>query len=121
MAGLNVIIQAAGRCNRNGEMTVGKVWIVEVSKDAENISKLKSLVIAQQALRPILDHFNDEPEKYESSIMSTLILEKYFFNYYKAIGDQTCYPISGGRNLNELLAENGTGRQIGRASCRERV
>lgn len=108
LAGLDVIIQAAGRCNRNGEMTVGKVWIVEVSKDAENISKLKSLVIAQQALRPILDHFNDEPEKYESSIMSTLMLEKYFFNYYKAIGDQTCYPISGGRNLNELLAENGT-------------
>ena len=36
LAGLDVIIQAAGRCNRNGEMTVGKVWIVEVSKDAEH-------------------------------------------------------------------------------------
>lgn len=106
LAGLDVIVQSAGRCNRNGEMKIGKVWIVEVSEDVENISKLKSLKIAQDSLRPLLDHFHDEPEKYDYSIMSKSMLERYFREYYEGIGDQTCYPLERYTNLNDLLAEN---------------
>lgn len=106
LAGLDVIVQSAGRCNRNGELEKGKVWIVETAADVENISRLKSLRDAQDAMRPLLDDFSENPGKYNDSLMSKVMLKKYFFEYFKIVGDQTCYPLANGTDLNELLAGN---------------
>ena len=50
MAGLDNVIQAAGRCNRHKEFgKLGAVYIVKMSEDAEKLTYLKEIQNAQNA------------------------------------------------------------------------
>ena len=46
LTGLDSIVQAAGRCNRNGEMKEnGKVYLVNITDKEERISKLEGMSV----------------------------------------------------------------------------
>ena len=50
LAGLDNLIQAAGRCNRNGGPEKGLVCLIKMSEEAERISSLKDIRMAQEAM-----------------------------------------------------------------------
>ena len=64
LAGLDSIIQAAGRCNRHGEQkNLGKVYIVKLSSDIERIDDLGEIGKAQEACGRLLYEFQEQKEE----------------------------------------------------------
>ncbi|MDR0916668.1 MAG: CRISPR-associated helicase Cas3' [Oscillospiraceae bacterium] len=77
LAGLDNAVQAAGRCNRNGDNpNGGKVYIVEYRD--ENISPLRSVKSARDSARALLYQFAQNPEKYESDLISPSAMDAYY-------------------------------------------
>ena len=55
MAGLDNLIQAAGRCNRNGIGKTGTVYLIQMNDTAEKVTSLPEIRKAQQAMRQVLN------------------------------------------------------------------
>lgn len=83
MSGLDSIIQAAGRCNRNGELEMGYVYVVKMSKEAENIDKLIDIRKAQESMREVLYQFKKYPEGFDNNITSEKAIRLYYQLYLK--------------------------------------
>ena len=74
MAGLDNIIQAAGRCNRHKELgRMGVVYIVQMSSKAENLKHLDEIKNAQAALQKVLDDFDLNRERFDNTLDLSLI------------------------------------------------
>jgi CRISPR-associated endonuclease/helicase Cas3 len=89
-AGLDSVIQTAGRCNRNGELRdsegnlkKGKVYIVNNISDEEKISSLPDLIHGQYIMRCVLRDFYADKEKYGNNLLHPDIISNYFLYYYR--------------------------------------
>ncbi|MDO4556297.1 MAG: CRISPR-associated helicase Cas3' [Lachnospiraceae bacterium] len=84
LAGLDNVTQAAGRCNRNGEMHCRPVYLINITE--ENIGKLKQIkesqLISQQLILNNPETFAD----YDHMVT-------YFQNLYKNFKDELSYPV----------------------------
>lgn len=111
LAGLDSIIQAAGRCNRHDEMDSGKVYIVRMSQDAEYLGELHDIVRAQNAAEKFLDYFKEDPDAFGGSLDSEASAAAYFGEYLYDFGAvPTKYPIySCKTTMEELLGKNEPG------------
>ena len=109
LAGLDNIIQAAGRCNRHGKWANGNVYIVKMSDEAEHVSRLTEIKTAQAAMEEILRCYREAPETVGNDLLSAKAKEQYYFRYLR---DQTrqaefCVNVHGAdTTLVELLSEN---------------
>ena len=117
LAGLDSIIQAAGRCNRHGETDNGNVYIVKMSSEAENISKLTDIKEAQAAMQEVLYQYRKYSESIGGSLTSKQAMELYYQRYfYQRKGDMK-YNVNvdgigtgeEGADLVNLLSVNGIG------------
>lgn len=114
LAGLDNMIQAAGRCNRHGKWENGNVYIVKMSGEAEHVSRLTEIRTAQTAMEEILRCYREAPETVGSDLLSAKAKEQYYLRYLR---DQTrqaefCVNIHGAdTTLVELLSENETARR----------
>lgn len=72
IAGVDNIIQAAGRCNRGGEFSeLGDVYVVNLNDDAENLRMLKEIKFSQQCTSDVLDFMPDNSDLSDEENINT--------------------------------------------------
>lgn len=108
LAGMDSIIQAAGRCNREGKDTIKNVYIVNPNEDFERLSRLTDIKEGADCTRRLLQEFLDNPDYYENDLLSEKAMRRYFEFYFYRRHSEMRYPISksGESTLYELLASN---------------
>ncbi len=112
LAGLDSIIQAAGRCNRHKDCdTMGKVYIIKMALDAERTDLLGDIFKAQRACEKFLDYYRLNPERYENSIDSETAVKVYYKEYFYDDGAQSTKYICNDYDttLEDLLGKNARG------------
>ncbi len=109
-AGMDNIVQAAGRCNRGGEF--GKlcpVYIVNLR--GESLSHLPDILHAQQATQSLLLRFAQSPEAFQHDLSSEAAISAYYHSLYAEMKqDSQDYPITNlETTLFDLLSKNKVG------------
>ena len=104
LSGLPSITQAAGRCNRNGEIDCGVVRLFELEN--ENLLMLPEISQGKCLVKEILHTLADPNALLDQSTMHT-----YFDRYYNNISQKTLrYPLkSVNGTIYDLLAANNLG------------
>ncbi len=103
LAGLDSIAQAAGRCNRNGNREISKVYVVNPDKEA--IDLLEDIKIGRDKAERVLG------ESGHDDFLSPSVMDRYFFYYFYERAHVMAYPVSAkkaGRRdtLLSLLSNN---------------
>ena len=111
LAGLDSIIQAAGRCNREGLYEKGKVILFELASDIESLKHLKSIEKGNLSTKLLLRSYKKNPDKFRGRYDSAEAIDFYFKKYLNAEADELKYPfeISGSSNviyMYDILAGN---------------
>lgn len=111
LAGLDNIVQAAGRCNRHKEVKMGKVYIVKMAQDAERLERLYDIRRAREAAEKFLYYFKKTPEEFGGSVDSEKSVTAYYGEYFHDSGiAPTKYPSRFCETtLEELLGKNEPG------------
>lgn len=107
LAGLDSIVQAAGRCNRHGEKDCGEVYIVNV--EGENVSKLIDIKKGQEVAERVLDEFRDNPGDFDDDLLSQKVMNRYYKYYFYDRKKDMDYVLSKPHNdrlMYDLLAGN---------------
>ncbi len=110
-AGLDSIAQAAGRCNRNGRLDCGKVYVVNPRDEDENLSKLPDILIGRQKAERVLDEYDAGPERFGHNCIGPEAMDWYYQNYFFARADEMSYAVPRGEigrddTLLNLLSDN---------------
>lgn len=87
LAGIDSVIQAAGRCNRNHETKIGRVHLMRLDSEIENISHgLNDISAGAHITKTLLNLYpHVDP-------LSAKIVSQYFQRYYQDRGAQLNYP-----------------------------
>jgi len=108
-AGLDSIVQAAGRCNRNGEFgRLCPVYIVNLQ--AENLSHLKEIRQSQLAAESVMAEYALAPDQFQNDLASDASIRAYYRRLYTDLPKNALdYPIKSlGTDLFTLLSDNHT-------------
>lgn len=109
LTGLDSIVQAAGRCNRNHETTCGVVSIINIRD--EHIGTLGYVKRAQEATRELLYNIKTYPERYPGGALSKPAMDEYYARYFKPLLREMEYPLKSDpeHTLIDLLTVNPAG------------
>ena len=103
-AGLQNVIQSAGRCNRNAEITCGNVYIVKLADSLEDLSNLPEIRETQNAFYSAVAGLQDK------ELDSTEAMAVYYKHYFYGKEQILCYPDpKSGVSLVDLLSNNPVG------------
>ncbi len=112
LAGLDSIAQAAGRCNRHGEMGIKQVYVVDHIE--ENLDKLPEIKIGKVEARTVFKEIDKNPESFGGNILSEKAMNRYFQGFYQQFATKLNYSLPqyntnlidllmAGKNKNEQL------------------
>lgn len=105
-AGLDSIVQTAGRCNRNGDgRPDAPVWIVDCTD--ENLSMLKDIHDAKEAVQSLIYFFEKAADRFDSDLSSDKSAEFFYKKLYTAKNkDFFDFVRKGYPSVYSLLAQN---------------
>ncbi|MGN1382666.1 MAG: CRISPR-associated helicase Cas3' [Eubacterium sp.] len=110
-AGLDSIVQAAGRCNRNGESDSPlPVYVINCAD--EQLKMLPSIQREKSAFLELVHEFEKNPQKYEDDLASEEAIRSYYhylFRDINRVSGQMDFVTGKGRpSIFELLSDNGS-------------
>ncbi len=89
LAGLDNLIQAAGRCNRSNEYKhLGKVYLINLKN--EKLSMLREIALSQQCTRRILVQQEYLPDK---NLTGDEAVKRFYQYFFEEMGEETKYEI----------------------------
>lgn len=104
LAGLDSIAQAAGRCNRHGEMGIRKVYIID--HEQENLNKLKEIQKGKEITKKLLKDIQLDARSYGGHILSQDAMTRYFQEFYGELSVNLHYHVKKiNMNMTELLMQ----------------
>ncbi|WP_273483962.1 CRISPR-associated helicase Cas3' [Desulforamulus ruminis] len=111
LTGLDSIVQAAGRCNRNYETSCGIVSIINLRD--ERTSGQGYLKEAQKATQELLYSIKISPEGYPGGALSKDAMEEYYARYFQPLLEEMAYRLKFDpeHTLLDLLTSNPSGQR----------
>jgi len=106
-AGMDSIIQSAGRCNRNGESNAASpVYIINCSN--EDLGKLQDIRRGKIATIALINEFQKSPEQFCNKLTSDPAIKYYYKSFYSDLSVGALdYPLPKiGTTFFDLLSEN---------------
>ena len=106
-AGMDSMIQAAGRCNRHGEVAeLAPVYVVPCV--GEKLGKLREIAEGKKATLSLLDGFRRQPERFGQDLSSKTAIDTYYQKLYQGMTkEHQDYVIDKPRaTLFDLLSMN---------------
>ena len=105
-AGMDSVVQTAGRCNRNGESkNAGDVYILSCLD--ENLNRLKEIKASKMATESLLTEFKKNSSKFQENLDSEESIKHYYKQYFNSFGiGYQEYRLPNKETLYNLLSSN---------------
>lgn len=105
-AGLDSIIQAAGRCNRNGESKEkSPVYVIDIENEEKLLRNLPEIEVAKRATARVLR------EGHYENLLDDQIMDRFYTYYFYERQKEMSYPINKTETLFSLLGKNSYARE----------
>lgn len=102
MTGLDSLAQSAGRCNRNGELECGIIYLIIL--EDENTGNMEELQQNIRVAEQIIFRYNQSDKA--DSLLEPQWMDRYYKSVYSYASDQMNFPITKmDRNIAELLSK----------------
>lgn len=111
LAGLDSIVQAAGRCNRNQEAPCGLVSVISIQD--EHVGYLGYLKQAQEATREVFYQIRTDPSSFPGGALSKAAMDVFYARYYRPLLPDMAYPLKNDpeHTILDLLTTNPLGQK----------
>lgn len=107
MTGLDSLAQTAGRCNRNGELDCGNVYLITLEdENTGNMEELRQNIrVAENVLFQYDQSNREHQEETNDSILMPKWMDMYYKNMYFYASDQMNFPLEKmDTNIMKLLS-----------------